>query len=118
MTYARKFPTSFRIQKGAYHDLHTGNAGPDKPGAGGDGVPDGQAPQEEAQGAAGAEKEGGGRGMRLNELLGLMDADEKVQLIYPDGEKLTGTAGRLFQLLGEAEVVSIGTEPFRVWILE
>lgn len=56
--------------------------------------------------------------MRLNELLGLMDADEKVQLIYPDGEKLTGTAGRLFQLLGEAEVVSIGTEPFRVWIRE
>ena len=56
--------------------------------------------------------------MRLNELLGLMDADEMVQLFYPDGEKLTGTAGRLFQLLGEAEAVSIGTEPFRVWIRE
>lgn len=63
MTYARKFPTSFRIQKGAYHDLHTGNAGPDKPGAGSDGVPDGQAPQEGAQGAAGAEKAGGGGGL-------------------------------------------------------
>ena len=31
--------------------------------------------------------------MRLIELLGLMDADEKVQLIYPEGEKLTGTTG-------------------------
>ena len=34
--------------------------------------------------------------MRLNELLGLMDADEKVQLIYPDGKADAGTAGRLF----------------------
>ena len=44
-------------------DLHTGNTGPDKPGAGSDGVPDGQAPQEAAQDAAGAEKAGGGGGL-------------------------------------------------------
>ena len=53
--------------------------------------------------------------MRLNELLGLMDADEKVQLIYPDGEKLTGTAGRLFQLLGEAEASAQSPSGFGFW---
>lgn len=56
--------------------------------------------------------------MKVNELLGLIDVNEEVQLMYPDGDRLTGPAGRLCDLVGENEVDSIGTDPFRIWVRE
>lgn len=68
--------------------------------------------------AAGAEEKRGEGGMKVNELLGLIDVNEEVQLMYPNGDRLTGPAGRLYDLVGENEVDSIGTDPFRVWVRE